>query len=89
MCAKKTVLCLVDQQGILVPHPSGTEAVLLTKTTDPAEPPSGTIGWGGVIKAFITFDLTGKNVVGYTCTDMSIHSHLTQASIENLLPHFN
>lgn len=87
MAAKKTVLCSPDAEGVLIPNQFGSVPVLLTKQNNTGDVPTGTISWLGGVRAFVTFDLSGVNAIGYTCTDMSLTGHITCKSIENLLPH--
>lgn len=84
---KKTVLCQPDAQGVLFPHNAGTVPVFLMRQNNEGDVPTGTISWLGCVRAFITFDISGKNAIGYNCTDMTLTSHITCMSIENLLPH--
>ena len=88
MPSKNTVLCNPDSQGVLIPHPTGRVPVILTKQNNEGDTPTGTINWNGGVRAFVTFDLSGRMVVGYTCTDQGLTSHITQKSIENLLNYF-
>lgn len=86
---KKTVLCQPDAAGVLHPSPVGTVPVFLTRQNNEGDVPTGTISWLGRVQAFITFDISGKNAIGYNCTDMSLTAHITCRSIENLLPHMS
>lgn len=89
MCATKTISCVVDQVGVLTPDPTGTFNVVLARTPAQGDdPPTGTISWFNKVQAFITFDVNGQCIVGFHVTDMSINSHITQKSVENLLPYF-
>lgn len=87
--SSKTVLCVVNEEGILFPKPNGNIIVTLSKTLGVnQEPPTGTVSWFNKVQAFVIFDITGQNVVGISLTDMGLNAGVTQASVENVLPYF-
>lgn len=86
MRTTRTVICSPNQEGVLVPNPSGTIIVTLVKTPGQfKEPPTGTVIWCNKVQAFLTFDITGQVVIGINITDMGLNTHITQASVENVI----
>ena len=85
----KTINCKLDNQGVLYPDETGRVQVTLQRY--PAvndDPPTGTVSWCGKIQGYVTFDINGQAPVGIHITDMSLNAHITQRSVENLLPFF-
>lgn len=87
MQTEEIIYCAIETlDGILVPSPKGAIEVILEKVdNEDGEGLSGRLSWGGRVQAFLTYDTTGTQILGFTLTDMSVYSHLTEQSVANIL----
>lgn len=83
--SNRQISCIFDQAGILTPSmlqgPNTTVATVVINV-DPVNGKTGTISYGGAVRAFLTFDHLGTRVESYTLT---MQDYATQASIENII----
>lgn len=87
MQTEEYIYCAIDTpDGVLVPVSNGAIKVTLEKVdNEDGEGLCGRLRWGDCVQAFLTYDPTGTQVLGFTLTDMSAHSHITEQSVVNIL----
>lgn len=81
----RQIQCTFDQNNILTPggiagQPNITYAELQCQNTPDGL--TGTLSWAGVVKAFLTFDMTGRRVLSITLTD---YDPSTATSVNNIV----
>lgn len=85
MLSQRSIPCSCDPQTwILTPNMGVGQNIInavLDVQDDPFGGKTGTLSFGGMVKAFLTFDDSGQ-VIGYTLADYNVG---TQNSVENIL----
>ena len=79
------IQCNLDQQLILTPSNSPSPSIVIAviqTSVDSRSGKTGVISWSGAVKAFLTFDPTGTQVISYTLT---VNDYATEKSVENIL----
>ncbi|QGH71986.1 hypothetical protein N1M2_123 [Klebsiella phage N1M2] len=81
----KQIHCLCDQQLVLTPSMvQGPNSIIVNVQYQQTQASGKTavVSWGGGVRAFITFDPTGNQVLSYT---LAVQDYATQQSIENII----
>lgn len=85
MLSQRSIPCGCDPQTFILTPNMGIGQSITNAVVDMQDDgiggKTGTLSFGGVVKAFLTFDDCGR-VIGYTLADYNVG---TQSSVENIL----
>lgn len=85
MLSQRSIPCGFDPQTLILTPGMNIGQNVTNATVDMRDDglggKSGTLSFGGGVKAFLTFDDSGR-VIGYTLADYNVG---TQSSVENIL----
>lgn len=83
--SQRTINCLIDPATLVLvpcvtPGPNVTLAIIETVLTGNGV--TGTLSYAGQVRAFLTFDPTGTQIIGWTLT---ANDYSTQQSVANII----
>lgn len=84
MNGNKTIMCNMIN-NVLIPSPTGQIIVNVQDSIGPDQTRGASIHFGGEIKAFITYGVTGNRPVGYMVTSDDPMGYVA-SSVEQMLP---
>lgn len=84
---QRQVQCLLDANYVLTPATNAgnlPNVIIATVSclTGPDGSSTGVVSWSGAARAFLTYDMTGTQVLSYTMADQSPAAY---QSVENIL----
>lgn len=83
----KSIPCIVNREGILIPVNANYTvlAELIVNESSDDDSPTAILRWEGKNRAFLTYDCTGNFVIGFTIMEISFNAFSIEQSVNNIL----